>query len=135
MAEAAAVLSETFQFNIPQRWSIAHLYQAILHNESHVKDIAFITTLAGYVHWKLSGCKALGIGDASGMFPVDSNTNAFRAKILNQFDKLIAGRGFGWKLADILPKTLCAGERAGTLAEEGTALLDTAGGLQSGVPL
>ncbi|MDR2468353.1 MAG: FGGY-family carbohydrate kinase [Spirochaetaceae bacterium] len=134
-AEAAAVLSETFQFNIPQRWSIAHLYQAILHNESHVKDIAFITTLAGYAHWKLSGCKALGIGDASGMFPVDSNTNAFNAKMLNQFDKLIAGRGFGWKLADILPKTLCAGERAGTLTAEGAALLDTTGGLQSGIPL
>jgi sugar (pentulose or hexulose) kinase len=131
---AALELTETFNFNIPQRWSIAHLYQAILNGENHVKDIAFLTTLAGYVHWKLTGKKMLGVGDASGMFPVDSAVNSYNSRMLGQFNELTADRGFGWKLPDILPGVLNAGENAGALTEEGARLLDPEGRLKAGVP-
>ena len=134
-AEAAAKLTELFQFNIPQRWTVAHLYQAILNNEAHVRDIAFLTTLAGYVHWKLTGNKVLSLGDASGMFPVDSAVNQFNSRMLGQFNELIASRSYGWKLPGIFPAVLGAGENAGTLSAEGAKLLDTAGRLRPGIPL
>ncbi len=133
--QAAAKLSGLFQFNIPQRWSIAHLYQAILNGEAHVKDIAFLTTLAGYVHWKLTGQKVMGVGEASGMFPIDSTINDYDAKMAAQFDGLLSGEGMPFKLADILPKVLDAGEAAGTLTEEGAKLLDPTGRLEAGIPL
>ncbi|MCR4657394.1 MAG: FGGY-family carbohydrate kinase [Lachnospiraceae bacterium] len=135
--EAAVKLTEEFNYNIPQRWSIAHLYQAILNREEHVSDVAFFTTLAGYVHWKLTGEKVLGVGDASGMFPIDINTGDFDAGMIEKFDKLVAGSGMGctWKLGDILPKVLSAGEAAGSLTEEGAKLLDPSGELLAGIPL
>jgi len=136
--KAAAELTGKFNFNIPQRWSIAHLYQAMLNKESHIRDIVFLTTLAGYVHWKLTGKKVLGIGDAAGVFPVDSTVNQYQNKMLECFNNL-AGTSFGlpngWKLEDLLPKILCAGENAGTLTAEGAKLLDTSGALQAGIPL
>ena len=130
--EACKKLIPVFNFNIPQRWSIAHLYQAILSGEEHVKDIAFFTTLAGYIHWKLSGEKVLGIGEAAGMFPIDSTIMDFDQKMLDQFDDL---HHFDWKLRDILPKVLVAGESAGVLTAEGARLLDPTGTLQPGVPM
>ncbi|MDR1251240.1 MAG: FGGY-family carbohydrate kinase [Treponema sp.] len=133
--KAAAELTAQFQFNIPQRWSVAHLYQAILNKEPHVKNIAFLTTLAGYVHWKLTGKKTLGLDDASGMFPIDSAVNGYNAQMMRQFDELIRPLGFGWKIGDILPGVLSAGENAGALTEEGTKLLDPNGCLQAGIPL
>ena len=133
--EAAADLTSRFGFNIPQRWSIAHLHQAILNNEPHVKDIAFITTLAGYVHWKLTGVKALGVGDASGMFPIDSETGDYDAGMLAAFDAKTAAKGYPWKLRDILPEVLGAGEDAGRLTEAGARLLDPTGTLEADAPL
>lgn len=134
-AEACGRLTPVFHFNIPQRWSIAHLYQAILSGEEHVKDIAFFTTLAGYIHWKLSGEKVLGVGEASGMFPIDSEICNYDQKMLTQFDELVADRGFAWKLADILPGVLPAGAAAGNLTAEGARLLDPTGELEAGVPM
>ena len=134
-ARAAALLTEKLSFNIPQRWSAAHLAEAILNGEAHVKDIDFITTLAGYIHWKLTGEKVLGVGDASGMFPVDSDTNNYDGRMLAQFDGLFEDKKYPWKIAGILPKSLCAGESAGTLTEEGAELLDPAGNLKAGIPL
>lgn len=131
---AAAELSGLFNFNIPLRWSISHLYQAILNGESHVKDIDFLTTLAGYIHWALTGEKVLGVGDASGMIPVDSTTGTYDAGMVEKFDKLIAPKGFGWKLLDILPKSLPAGAEAGCLTAAGAAKLDVSGHLKAGVP-
>lgn len=133
--KASEELTKLFNYHIPQRWSIAHLYQAILNGEEHVKDVAFFTTLAGYIHWKLSGQKVLGVGEASGMFPIDIATRDFNAKMILQFDELIADRGFGWKLADIMPKVLVAGEGAGELTAEGAKLLDVSGTLQAGIPM
>lgn len=133
--EACKELTPLFQFNIPQRWSIAHLYQAILSGEEHVKDITFITTLAGYIHWRLTGEKVLGIGEASGMFPIDSEALDYDKKMIAQFDELIASKGFSWKLGKILPKVLCAGEKAGELTAEGAKLLDPTGTLQAGIPM
>ena len=130
--EACKKLIPVFNFNIPQRWSIAHLYQAILSGEEHVKDIAFFTTLAGYIHWKLSGEKVLGIGEAAGMFPIDSTIMDFDQKMLDQFDGL---HNFDWKIRDILPKVLTAGEPAGVLTAEGARLLDPTGTLQPGAPM
>ena len=130
--EACKKLIPVFHFNIPQRWSIAHLYQAILNGEEHVKDIAFFTTLAGYIHWKLSGEKVLGIGEAAGMFPIDSNIMDFDQKMLDQFDGL---HHYDWKIRDILPKVLVAGESAGVLTAEGARLLDPTGTLQPGAPM
>ncbi|MDR2574860.1 MAG: FGGY-family carbohydrate kinase [Treponema sp.] len=137
--KAATALTEKFKFNIPQRWSAAHLYQAILNEEPHVKDIDFITTLAGYVHWKLTGKKVLGIGDASGMFPVDGAPSVdggnYNSQMLKQFDALISPYNYGWKIADILPAVLKAGKNAGSLTAEGAKLLDPSGSLQAGIPL
>jgi sugar (pentulose or hexulose) kinase len=133
--QAAEKLTDLFQFNIPQRWSIAHLYQAILNKEAHVKDISHQTTLAGYVHWKLTGQKVMGVGEASGMFPIDSTINDYDKKMLGQFNDLLKAEKITWTLQDILPKVLVAGESAGTLTEEGAKLLDPSGGLKAGIPL
>lgn len=133
--EASEKLTEMFQFNIPQRWSIAHLYQAILNGEDHVKDIVFQTTLAGYIHWKLTGEKVLGVGEASGMFPIDIQTKKFDEKMIAKFEEAVAEKGFSWKLSEILPKVLVAGEAAGMLSEEGAKLLDVSGNLKAGIPL
>lgn len=133
--QAAKELTELFNYNIPERWSIAHLYQAILNGEEHVKDITFFTTLAGYIHWQLTGEKVLGVGDASGMFPIDPKTKDYDAAMIEKFDALIADKGYAWKLTDILPKALDAGTVAGTLTEEGAKLLDVSGTLEAGVPL
>ena len=127
--EASEKLTDLFRYNIPQRWSVAHLYQAILNGEEHVKDICFQTTLAGYIHWMLTGKKVLGVGDASGMFPIDIATGKFDAKMVSQFDEAIADKGYPWKLMDIFPEVLSAGEDAGTLTQEGAKLLDTDGDL------
>lgn len=133
--QAAAELTNAFQYNIPERWSIAHLYQAILNDEPHVTDIAFFTTLAGFVHWKLTGQKVLGVGDASGMFPVNPETKDYDKTKLAIFNNLIADKNLPWTLEDILPKILVAGENAGQLTEEGAKLLDVSGKLQPGCPL
>ncbi|MBD5303691.1 MAG: FGGY-family carbohydrate kinase [Bacteroides sp.] len=133
--KAAAELSELFNYNIPLRWSISHLYQAILNKEEHVAKIDFLTTLAGYVHWQLTGEKVLGVGDASGMIPVDPETKNYSAKMVEKFDELIKPYGFNWKLEDILPKSLNAGESAGYLTEEGAKKLDPSGHLKPGIPV
>ncbi|MDE6852505.1 MAG: FGGY-family carbohydrate kinase [Lachnospiraceae bacterium] len=132
---AAEKLTQLFSYPIPQRWSIAHLYQAILNGEDHVEHITYLTTLAGYIHWKLTGRQVLGIGDASGMFPIDSSTKDYHASMVQKFDELIQEKQYPWTLSQILPKVLTAGEEAGTLTEEGAGLLDTSGKLQAGVPL
>ncbi len=132
---AAAELSKLFVYNIPLRWSISHLYQAILNEEGHVQDIGFLTTLAGYIHWKLTGEKVLGVGDASGMLPVDPATGNYRADMIEKFEALVAPKRFRWKLRDILPRVLKAGEPAGCLSETGAKRLDVSGHLQPGVPL
>ncbi len=133
--EASEALTEAFQFHIPQRWSIAHLYQAILNGEEHVPDVDFITTLDGYIHWQLTGEKVLGVGSASGMFPIDSDTKDYYASMIRKFDELVAPKGFPWKVADLLPKVLVAGDNAGTLTAEGAKKLDPTGTLQAGCPL
>ena len=133
--EAADELSRLLSFNIPQRWTIAHLHQAVLNGERHVPDVRFVTTLAGYVHWRLTGRKVLGVGDASGVFPIDSATLDYDARMLAAYDGLLAPRGLPWKLRDLLPEVLPAGADAGTLTEEGARLLDPTGALQAGVPL
>lgn len=130
--QAADELTELFQYNIPQRWSISHLYQAILNGEEHVKDISYLTTLAGYVHWKLTGERVIGVGDASGMFPIDLNTKDFNQRMIEKFNLLIANNKFKWNLKGILPTVLVAGEEAGTLTEKGALLLDPSGNLQPG---
>ena len=133
--QAAEALTELFQYNIPQRWSIAHLYQAVLNKEKHVKDVAFFTTLAGYIHWQLTGEKVLGVGDASGMFPIDPETKTYDASMVRKFDELVAEKNYPWKLEKILPKVLVAGEDAGVLTAEGAKLLDGSGALEAGIPL
>ncbi len=133
--EASKKLTDVFQYNIPQRWSIAHLYQAILNKEEHVSSIAYFTTLAGYVHWKLTGHQELGVGEASGMFPIDIETGDFDRKMMAQFNELAAAENLPWKLEDIIPKVLTAGEQAGTLTEEGAKLLDVSGTLKAGIPV
>ncbi len=133
--QSAAELTELFGFNVPQRWSIAHLDRAVLIGEEHVKDIDFMTTLAGYVHWMLTGKKVLGIGEASGVFPIDSNINDYDADMVNKFNKRLSDKGISFKLQDILPKVLVAGENAGVLTEEGATLLDPTGTLKAGIPL
>ena len=130
--QAAAELTELFSFNIPQRWSIAHLYQAILNGEEHVGKIAHITTLAGYVHYMLTGVNAIGIGEASGMFPIDSEKNCYDKEMLAKFNELPAIKGQPWKLIDILPAVLVAGEEAGKLTKSGAAMLDNL--LPAGIP-
>ena len=133
--EAAAELSKLFDFNIPLRWSISHVYQAILNGESHVGSIDFLTTLAGYIHWKLTGERVIGVGDASGIMPVDSETGDYDEAMVCKFDALVAPKYLGWKLRDILPKVLPAGADAGRLTAEGAKLLDPSGNLKPGVPL
>ena len=131
-ARAAAELTEAFHFNIPQRWSIAHLYQAVLNGEDHVSQIAHITTLAGYVHYMLTGVNAIGVGEASGMFPIDSETNDYDAAMMAKFNEIVEKRHLPWTLSDILPKVLVAGEKAGMLTEAGAKRLD--GLLAAGIP-
>ncbi|MFZ8765796.1 xylulokinase [Enterococcus diestrammenae] len=133
--EAEEKLTDLFQYNIPQRWSIAHLYQAILNHEDHVKEVTFFTTLAGYVHWQLTGEKVLGIGDASGMFPIDVATKDYDARMVNQFNALVSPENLPWQLEELLPKVLVAGADAGRLTEAGAKLLDPTGTLQAGIPL
>jgi len=133
--QAAKELSEVFHFNIPQRWSIAHLYQSILNRESHVKDVALLTTISGYIHLRLTGRNAVGVGEASGMFPYDQKTGDFDPVQAARFDALIADRNYPWKLREILPGVLPAGAEAGVLTPEGAALLDETGVLEPGIPL
>lgn len=133
--EAAGKLTELFHFNIPQRWSIAHLFQAILDKEEHVADIAFMTTLSGFIHWRLTGEKVLGIGDASGMFPINSRSLQFDASMAERFNDFVADKGFRWRVPGLFPKVLPAGTPAGRLTEEGARLLDPSGTLYAGIPL
>ena len=132
-SEAHKKLSELFQYNIPERWSIAHLYQAVLNNEEHIGKVDFFTTLAGYVHWKLTGKKVLGVGDASGMFPIDPTTHTYETEFIEKFNAIPEVAAQPWKLADLLPEPLVAGTPAGTLTEEGAKLLDPTGTLQPGI--
>ncbi len=132
---AAEKLTEVFSFNMPQRWSLSHLYQAVLNDEPHVKDIRFLTTLAGWIHYLLTGRKVLGVGDASGMMPIDSETCSYNASMVLAFDHLVSDKQYPWKLSDILPSVLCAGDDAGTLSAEGAVLLDPSGDLKPGCPL
>ncbi|MEA5155109.1 xylulokinase [Raineyella sp.] len=134
-SRAADELTQLFDFHIPQRWSIAHLRQAMLDGEEHVSRVAQITTLAGYVHWRLTGQRVLGVGDASGMFPIDSTTGTYVAGMLDRFDEVATAEGMSWRIGDLLPTVLSAGEDAGTLTPEGAGLLDPSGALQPGVPL
>ncbi len=129
--QASKELTELFGYPIPQRWSIAHLYQAMLNNEEHIKDITFLTTLAGYIHWTLTGQKVMGVGEASGMFPIDTGTGSYFEGMLDQFDEKAAA--YPWKIREIMPKVLTAGENAGSLSEAGAALLDPSGDLEPGI--
>ncbi|SDJ18966.1 xylulokinase [Alteribacillus bidgolensis] len=131
---AANELTDKFQFNIPERWSIAHLYQAILDEEKHLPRVDYITTLAGFIHWLLTGNKVIGIGDASGMFPIDELTQDYNESMVKQFDELIAAKGYSWKLEDILPKVYLSGEEAGELTDIGAKILDRSENLQPGIP-
>src|SRR5699024_3463542 len=134
-SEAARELTELFHYNIPERWSIAHLYMAILNQEEHAEKVTYFTTLAGYIHWRLTGQKVLGIGDASGMFPIDIKTKNYDQRLVTRFDQLVADKHFSWQLSDLLPKVLVAGDQAGKLTEEGAKLLDPSGTLKAGIPL
>ncbi len=133
--EASNALSEVFNFHIPQRWTVAHLYQAILNGEEHVKDIVFVSTLAEYIHWQLTGEKVGGVGEISGMFPIDTATRDYNEEMVKKFDELVAPKGYGWKLRDIFPKVLVAGDDAGRLTAEGAKLLDVSGKLRAGIPV
>ncbi len=133
--QAAGKLTDLFQFNIPQRWSIAHLYQAILNKEPHVRNINHLTTLAGYVHWKLTGQKVSGVGEASGMFPIDSKADNYDESMIRLFNEQLKAENIPWKIQDILPKVSVAGDAAGVLTEEGARRLDPTGQLQAGIPL
>ena len=132
---ASVELTELFNYPIPQRWSIAHLYMAILKGEAHVPSVDFITTLAGYLHWKLTGRKVTGVDEASGMFPIDLATKSFNKEMIAKFDSYVSAKNFPWKLGDILPTVLVAGDDAGALTEEGAKLLDASGSLKAGIPL
>ena len=133
--DSAAELTELFGFNIPQRWSVAHLYKEIKNDSPHVKQIAYMTTLSGYIHHMLTGQKVLGIGDASGMFPINHDTNDYDENMLNIFDEITKQKGYNWNLKSILPKVLVAGEDAGKLTSEGIKLLDESGILCEGIPV
>lgn len=133
--EASEALTKVFNFHVPQRWSIAHLYQAILNGEEHVPQVDVFTTLDGYIHWQLTGEKVLGVGSASGMFPIDSTIKDYDKAMIQKFDELVAPKGFPWKLEHLLPKVLLAGDKAGVLTEEGAKKLDPTGTLQAGCPL
>ncbi len=132
---AANELTELFQFNIPERWSIAHLYQAILNEEKHLSRLDLITTLSGFIHWLLTGQKVIGIGDASGMFPIDEDTHDYNARMIQQFDDQITNKAFPWSINNLLPKVLVSGEEAGVLTETGAGILDRSKNLQAGIPL
>ncbi len=132
--EASDQLTALFDYHIPQRWTIAHLYQAILNGEEHVADLKFVITLAGYIQWKLTGEKIVGVGEASGMFPIDIATGQFNEKMIDKFDAAVADKGFAWKLRDVLPAVYTAGQQAGALTAEGAKLLDPTGTLQAGIP-
>jgi sugar (pentulose or hexulose) kinase len=132
---AAEELTRLFSFTIPLRWSIAHLYQAIVDGEDHVGEIDYLTTLAGYVHWQLTGQRVLGVGDASGMFPIDPATGTYDAAMVAQFDALVADRGFAWRLADILPEVRTAGTEGGRLTAAGAARMDLGGWVRPGIPV
>jgi sugar (pentulose or hexulose) kinase len=133
--KAAAKLSELFHYNIPLRWSISHLYQCMLNGDEHVKNIKYLTTLAGYIHWQLTGQFVLGIGDASGMLPIDPQTKNYDATMVQKFNQLLAAEGLPFRLEQILPKVLVAGADAGVLTAEGARLLDPTGTLAAGCPL
>jgi len=133
-ARSADILTKTFGFNIPMRWSIAHLYQCVLDNEEHLAKLSLLTTLSGYIHLKLTGERVIGAGEASGMFPIDSKKMAFDAAKVEQFNALIADKGYPWKILDIMPKVIPAGKCAGRLTKEGALLLDPTGKLESGIP-
>ncbi len=133
--EAADELTDLFQFNIPLRWSVAHLYQRILDQEEHVRNLDYVATLSAYIHWKLTGERVIGIGDAAGMFPIDSETHDYNEEMVQKFDRLTEKYQYAWKLRDIFPEVLTAGEPAGALTEEGAAFLDESGSLQAGIPL
>lgn len=132
---AAAELTKSLGFNFPLRWTASHLYQALLDDEAHVGQIDFVTTLAGYVHWRLTGRKVLGVGDASGMFPIDPATHDYDAPMLAKFGKMVASKRPGLDVAKLLPEVLVAGADAGTLTAEGAKLLDAGGTLQAGIPV
>lgn len=132
---AAQTLTDLFQFNVPLRWSISQLYQAILNEEAHVSQIGYLTTLAGYIHYCLSGKRVIGVGEASGMFPIDSAAMDYNEKMVRQFDALIEDKGYPWKLRNILPEVLSAGQHAGSLTPEGAKILDPSGTLQPGIPM
>lgn len=133
--QASEQLTELFQYHIPQRWSIAHLDQAVLNGEEHVASIDYLVTLAGYIHWQLTGEKVLGVGEASGMFPIDIAACDYNQRMVDQFDERVAAKGYPWKLRDILPKVLCAGDAAGSLTQEGAKKLDVSGKLCAGIPV
>ena len=133
--EASEKLTDLFGFHIPQRWTIAHLYQAILNGEPHVADIDYVTTLAGYIQWKMTGERVVGVGEASGIFPIDSETNTYFADMIAKFDEAVADKAYSWKALDVLPHVLNAGDNAGVLTKEGAALLDMSGNLEAGIPL
>ncbi len=132
---ASEELSDLFNYPVPERWSVSHLYQAILNNEEHVKDIAYVGTLAAYVHYALTGKKVLGIGDVSGMFPIDIETHDYNREMVDKFDSLIKEKGYSWNLLSIFPKVLVAGEDAGSLTPQGALLLDPSGEFESGIPM
>lgn len=134
-AQASTELTALFDWPIPQRWSIAHLYQAILDDEGHLHRLAGINTLSGHVHWKLSGERVMGVGEASGMFPVDPDTGDYNGEMLAWFDRLVEARGYPWKLRDLLPRIVAVGENAGSISETGAKLLDPGGQLRAGAPL
>ncbi len=133
--EAADKLIPLFRYNIPQRWTIAHIYQAMLNGEEHVKRLDFVTTLAGYIHWKLTGERVLGVGDASGVFPIDTEKKDYNREMVKKFDAIVEEQGLPWRLLDILPSVRVAGEAAGVLTEEGARLLDPSGNLKAGIPV
>lgn len=133
--EASEKLTDLFGFHIPQRWTIAHLYQAILNGEPHVADIDYVTTLAGYIQWKMTGERVVGVGEASGIFPIDSETNTYFTDMIAKFDGAVADKAYAWKSLDVLPRVLAAGDNAGVLTKEGAALLDVSGNLEAGIPL
>ena len=134
-SESSAALTKLFNYPIPQRWSIAHLYQCILNGEAHVPEVRFITTLAGYVHWKLTGKKVLGVGEASGAFPIDIKTKKFNTRMIEAFDDVVKDKGYPWKLTEIMPEVLTAGQPAGELTSDGAKRIDGSGTLKAGIAM
>jgi len=133
--QASEELTKELDFHIPQRWSVAHLYQAILNGEDHVAKVKFVTTLAGYIHWQLTGQRVLGVGEASGMFPIDSTSGKYHSGMVDKFNNLEKVKKYGFKLEELFPAVLSAGQNAGSLTAEGAKLLDPTGELEAGCPL